>query len=381
MPVGHFRQAVIRIPAGSSAAEIAVPVTATHDARIAVGPRMAGRDAKSDALLRLQIASPKGRAVKPTVMTSVPSRDGAKAEALTKPFHSGIWELEGAEAGDYKLALTPEVRAAGASVILNEPSSKIDMAVQSVTPHVFAGDTGIVRVTLSDAGRPISGATLSAHIGNATNPHGAAIAMREIGGGVYEGNLTDPLTERDPSGTYAVDIDAQGTSGGLHFARSGSTAFTYVVPTGRITSTPTPRIVRDPSGKVTAFEADFEVEAASPDRFEVSAVLTTTGSDGLEHPVAEAQTSENVQPGKHTMTLSFDAGYAQFHGVGGEMHLRKVTLFSQGHNVLLQRDDAGYRTAFASVRPEELKPLAVVPPGLRAYRDHHGPRTPPTVTQ
>ncbi|MFI5300506.1 MAG: hypothetical protein ACHREM_20660 [Polyangiales bacterium] len=366
----HSKQGILRLAPGAGLSELKIPITSASGAKVIVGSLVQGRDEKIAALHELTLASPSGLRVEPKVVTSAPSEGGKTFEMLKTPMHTGVWELDESHGrGEFSLKLSPTLQASGATVVVFEPSSTLDMSVLAVHPIVAAGDTGVVRVTLMDGATPITGATLDAHLSTPTKQDGPAVTMREIGGGVYEGTVTDALTEKDKSDAYTLNVNATGTTGSARFVRTGATAFTYVVPTGRITSIGTPRVVRDAGGKVTAFEADFSIEASSSDRFEVNAFLTTTGADGLEHPVAEAQTAENFDAGMHTLTLSFDAGYPQIAAVAGELHLRKVTLFSQGQQILLQRDEEGFKTAFPVVKLAELKPLAVIPPGLQMMID------------
>jgi hypothetical protein len=366
----HSKQGVVVIEPGTALTRVSLPITSADGARVAVGSFVKGREPKSAALHAMTLRTPAGDSVEPKLGPVHPATEGEPATKI--PLHSGVWELQSTHpSGDFSIELAPAVQAAGARVLIFEPKSTLDMAVLTVTPFVAAGTTGAVRVTLMDGTRPVLGAALSAHLSTPTREDGPSVAMHEVGGGVYEGTVGDTLTKSDPSDVYTVRVDASGVSpSGLRFVRSGGSAFTYVVPTGRFASAGTPRLVRDASGAVTSFDADFAIEASSADRFEVTALLTRTGDDGLEHPVAEAQTADDLEPGTHTITLSFDAGYPQIAGSDGELHVRKVTLYSQGHNVLLQRDDAGFGLAFPKVRLRELKALAVVPPGLQRALEH-----------
>ncbi len=363
-PVTHaFRQGIVHVAPGSTLAEVTVPVTATGGARIAVAPIGTDPVATGDALRELTVASPSGTMLSPKMLKTT-------GPTVLDEKHSGVWELAPSMAvGSYALRLAPSVARTGADIFVYEPSSTIELGVTPITPIVMAGTTGTVRISLLDGGKPIVGASMRAHLASVSTRNGPAVAVREIGGGIYEATVSEALDDKSASGVYTLEVHADGSSNGARFVRSGAAGFTFSVPTGRVASTRTPRLVRDGAGQITAFEADVDVEAASTDRFEVSALLTVLGPDGFEHPVAEAQTAENLEPGTHTVTLSFDAGWAQLAGADGVLHVRKLTLYSQGQQVILHRADDGFDLAFAPVKHDQLKPLAEVPGGAKAMLD------------
>jgi hypothetical protein len=356
----RFRQGIVHVAANSPLASVVVPVTQARGTKIAVAPGTMDRAENLAALNQVVLATPTGAPV-PALMVK---RDGPTA---VEEGHSGVWNLDAAALpGNYALTLAPSLARSGADILVFEPESTIEMAVTAITPIVMAGTAGTIRVTLTDAGKPITGANCKAHLQTSTEQNGPSVTMKEIGNGVYEATVTEVLTEKSSSGVYSLKVQADGSSNGARFVRTGNGSFTFAVPTGRVTSTNAPRLVRNVDGAITAFEADVNVEASSADRFEITALLTVLGPDGFEHPVAEAQTAENLDVGTHTMTLSFDAGWAQLAKAEGVLHVRKLSLYSQGQQVLLHRADDGFSLAFESVAVADLKPLDTVPPGAKA---------------
>ncbi|HSP77644.1 MAG TPA: hypothetical protein VLQ93_03900, partial [Myxococcaceae bacterium] len=149
--------------------------------------------------------------------------------------------------------------------------------------------------------------------------------------------------------------------GGVDFDRLGQTAFGFAVPTARIASVGRARLVRDEAGKVEALEVDVALESQALDRYEVTGTLVATDAKGVERPVAEAQVSDDLDEGSHTLTLRFDAGHAGLSKLEGTYALRGLRLYSLGTNSLYHRLGKGLEVRFPAVRLSELKAAEVTP--------------------
>jgi hypothetical protein len=82
---------------------------------------------------------------------------------------------------------------------------------------------------------------------------------------------------------------------------------------------------------------DVGVETLADDQFSVRGTLTTTGADGLEHMVANAQTGQVVTQQGGTITLHFGSESLVFANIGGPLHLRDLALVSQGNSITQHR--------------------------------------------
>jgi hypothetical protein len=162
------------------------------------------------------------------------------------------------------------------------------------------------------------------------------------------------MQERDEAGAWVLEVRAVGSAGGQAFDRLAQTAFGFAVPTARIDSVGRTRLVRDAGGKVAALEVDVVLESQAVDRYEVTGTLVATDAQGVERPVAEAQVTDQLGAGSHTLTLRFEAGHAALSRLDGTYALRGLQLYSLGTNTLYHRLGKGLDLRFPAVRASEL---------------------------
>lgn len=362
MEARSFKETYLFIDAGSTASTVSIPIDAPDGATIHLLPRGTDEAGHLAALRDLQLFEPSGKTrLDLRVAKAADSLKDKDAESL--PMVS--IDLPAMTKGSYSLKVGDIAAKTGVAIFVQLPKSTIQMDVTPSDAQFFPGDKGSVSIKLADAGAPITGASLEGHLVRPDGSPAQSVAIRELGDGVYQADVANAVGANDPYGMYNVFVRAKGTSNGASFDRFGTTAMQFVVPNGRLLGTAVPRTNRDADGKIVSFDVDVNVEAASTDRFEVSALLTTSYVDGTERPVAEAQTASIVNAGNSTITLHFEAGFIALSKFDGVLNLRRLTLYSQGTFSLLHRLGLGLDVKMPAFKLAELKALDVLPPRLQ----------------
>ena len=238
------------------------------------------------------------------------------------------------------------------------PSSTIELALTASAMQFFPSDEGYVTVDLT-SGAPVDHVRFEAALYNPRFERDRVVPVVKVGN-AYRAQVSRVLSERDATGAWVLEVRAVGSAGGQAFDRLAQTAFGFVVPTARIASTGKPRLVRE-AGKVTALELDVVLASQAVDRYEVSGTLVATDVHGVERPVAEAQVTDQLGAGTHTVTLRFEAGHAGLTGLEGSYALRGLQLYSLGTNTLYHRLTTGLGVRFPAVRLNELAAPKLTP--------------------
>jgi hypothetical protein len=157
-------------------------------------------------------------------------------------------------------------------------------------------------------------------------------------------------------GVWSIHAKAAGTFGGVAFERDVETAFGFYAAHARMTAIGSPQVTRGADGLVDEVSVDVDVQTLEDDRFSVRGTLTYTGSDGQEHPLAEAQTGQTMAAGTGTITLHFSLAR-----VSGPFHLRDTALVSQGYVVTQHRLGRGLDLATGPLAAKELRFPTVIP--------------------
>ncbi|MEO7094957.1 MAG: hypothetical protein ABI175_16985 [Polyangiales bacterium] len=366
----HVKETFLFVEPGSMAGSLDIPVDVTEGSSVHVLPKISEETGYLATLKDVQVLDPAGkrldvRAAKPVLDQAAPLAIGASPQPLaTKevaPLNSFPLEAK-APVGGYAMKVGAVAAKNGVAVHVQMPQSKIDMALTPSTTQLYFGDEGSVGIQLTDDGAPITGASLEGHLVNPDGTKGAGVTFKEIGGGAYEALVSKSLSIGSEQGIYNVFVRAKGLASGKKFDRFGAAAMAFVVPTGKISTASTPRIVTDSAGKIASIDVDVAVEAASTDRFEVSAIIAANGPDGSERPIAEAQTAQVLSAGIHTITLHFAGGDLSFAKLEGPFVVRKLQLFSQGSFVMLHRVGYAFDLRLPELKLADLAaPLAIRP--------------------
>ena len=357
------RATLFHVAPGSAATRLTLPIDMPDDAWVMVIPKGSSVSAGESALRDVKLVDPRGQRVDKRAERSAQDELGMdpermKASGVTRPI-SMMRLSRDMGAGSYQLQVGAQAASVGVAIEVRLPGSPVELALTPSAMQFFPGEAATVRVGLaSDAA--LEGVRYEAWLYNPRFERTRQVPVEQVGGEV-RARVADVLNERDESGTWGLEVRATGTSGGRAFDRLAQTAFGFAVPTARIASAGRPRLVRGADGKVTAFELDVEVESQSLDRYEVSGALVATDARGVERPVAQAQVTDQLAAGSHTLTLRFDAGHVGLSRLDGSYALRDLQLFSLGTNTLYHRLGRGLELSMPAVRVGELAAAEMTP--------------------
>ena len=364
----HIKETFIFVEPGSMAGSVDIPVDASEGSSVHVLPKVSEESTYVATLKDVQVLDPAGkrldvRLAKPGLEAAAPISGKAAMPLNSFPLEPA------APVGGYAMKVGALAAKNGVAVHVQMPQSKIDMALTPSTSQLYLGDDGDVGVQLTDDGAPITGAALEGNLVNPDGTKGANVTFKEVGAGNYQALVSQSLSIGSQQGIYNVFVRAKGLSNGKKFDRFGAAAMGFVVPTGKIASASSPRLITDSAGKVASIDVDVSVDAASTDRFEVSAIIAAPGPDGTERPIAEAQTAQVLSAGIHTITLHFAGGDLSFAKLEGPFVVRKLQLFSQGSFVMLHRIGYAFDLAVPEVKLAELAAPTVIRPAVQEMID------------
>lgn len=327
-----FRGAFKRVAANHMPIEIPVD-TVGPETWLYIQPAATG-DALKDALADIQVMSPTGE--------QIHAGDGAMhLAALPK--------------GVFRIVAGERAKQSGMAIELVQPDSPLVLALETTSVVHFPGDSTRVDVALFDGKTPLTNARVTAELVSPDGSRSTQLGVQEIGAGIYHVLVAPALRLDDPTGVYSVRVMAEGTTpSGVRFAKTGSVAARYGVPTARLTHVMPLRVVRS-GASIEAFEVDVRIEVASTDRYEVTGLVAATHKGKLRR-VCAAQTSEVLEPGERTLTLRFDAGLVKLTRLQGNFHLEQLQLFSQGRAELLHRIPQG----LSAIRTPKVKSAELV---------------------
>jgi hypothetical protein len=347
----------------SGPTQLELPIHTPEEAWVMFIPK--GSDAKvGEAALRdVQLFDPQGRRADVRAARAGNAMLGAddarmKAEGITRPISMLRLERDMGR-GTYKVQVGRKAAEVGLAIEVREPNSSIELSLTASAMQLSPGDDGYVTVGLA-SGVPVEHVRYEASLYNPRFERERTVPVVKVGN-EYRAQVSRVMSERDATGSWVLEVRAVGTAGGLAFDRLAQTAFGFAVPTARIAAVGRERLVRDASGKVTALEVDVVLESQALDRYEVTGALVATDPKGVERPVAEAQVTDQLYAGTHTLTLRFEAGHAGLSKLDGSYALRGLQLYSLGTNTLYHRLTQGLGVRFPAVRASELAAAEVTP--------------------
>jgi hypothetical protein len=260
--------------------------------------------------------------------------------------------------GLVQLDLPPDVAASGVLVEVQEPNSDIGLQGAPGELNYALGESAQLTLSLASGSTPITGATITAQA-ELPSHQATTLTFTSAGNGLY--TATVPLSDASNVGVWSIHAKAAGTVGGVAFERDVETAFGFYAAHARMTAIGTPQVTRGADGLVDEVSVDVDVQTLEDDRFSVRGTLTYTGSDGQEHPLAEAQTGQTLSAGTGTITLHFSATSLALARVSGPFHLRDAALVSQGYVVTQHRLGRGLELATEPLAAKELRFPTVIP--------------------
>lgn len=350
------KSTLIHVPPRSAPTELELPIDAPDEAWVMLIPKGTSDKLGEEALRDVTLFDPQGRRADVKASRAGQAQLGMdaermKAEGVTRPISMLRLDKEMGR-GRYKVKVGRKAAEVGLAIDLRVPGSTIELSLTASAMQLFPGDDGYVTVGLASEA-PVEHVRYEASLYNPRFERERTVPVVKVGG-EHRAMVSRVMHERDEAGAWVLEVRAVGTAGGQAFDRLAQTAFGFAVPTARIDAVGNTRLVREPGGKVAALEVDVVLESQAVDRYEVTGTLVATDAQGVERPVAEAQVTDQLGAGTHTLTLRFEAGHAALSQLDGSYALRGLQLYSLGTNTLYHRLTKGMELRFPAVRASEL---------------------------
>jgi hypothetical protein len=239
--------------------------------------------------------------------------------------------------GLVRVDVPPSIAASGIYVELQQPNSHVSFTAGPNELNYGFGEEAEIICTLANDAAGISDAIITGYAVLPDRSESPQLTFTSLGGGKYSTKVPLASTEWKYIGVWGLRLQATGKVNGIAFERSVDTAFGYYPAHARMTGLGTPVIARGSDGLVDEISVDVDVETLADDRFSVRGILTFTGADGQEHPLAQAQTGQTINAGTGTITLHFQSSALALANADGPFHLRDVALVSQAYTVTQHR--------------------------------------------
>jgi hypothetical protein len=356
-PVATVHTETFQIASRGRTGKLSIPIDSTDgDAYLFLTPQTTDAAATEAALRDVIVLDP----------------NGARVNVRAAKFEHGEEDLAamstillaGHPAGIYTVQFKSGAAQSGLVLEAHVPSSKIVMTLLPSTLEHLLGNQSYVDATLTEDGKPITGAHVTSRLIDGEDLTDIApVAFTEVGGGVYRAPVQTLLTDANKVGAYLADVVAEGSApSGATFQRHGRTGFHYGIPTARVLGVVGQHMLTNAAGQITGFDVDLNVESASLDRLEISGKLTVQGDDGQERPISIAHYGKAFEAGQQMITLHFDAGNVRLTGAEGNFYVRDIQMYSLGTNTLFHRDLAADNHVFPSIVRANLMKLQALSP-------------------
>lgn len=143
--------------------------------------------------------------------------------------------------------------------------------------------------------------------------------------GQYKVDVPQGL-EATPLGTlYELHLESQVADNGIRIKRNAKVAFAMARPTAQITG----------AAQVLSDQALVELAVASEGRYEVSALVSGTNSQGQLTRVMLSRSAYYLSPGSHKVALNFDTGILAESGLKAPYKVENLRLMDQSRMALL----------------------------------------------
>nr|WP_190285672.1 DUF4785 domain-containing protein [Lysobacter psychrotolerans] len=195
-----------------------------------------------------------------------------------------------------------------------EPDSNVVLRARADRNHAVAGNTVSVTVDLSHDGRAVPMKAEALLVA----PDGSSQTATVVRGrdGSIRASARMPSSNGTTPGLWELQVFATGDG----VQRDARTAFAVAQPTARFSGVQ--------SVNAAALRIALPVQAGSPGRYEARGTLYATGPDHVLRPVAQGHSATWMQPGTHTLVLSFDRKHLPT-GYGAPFEVRQLELHDQ----------------------------------------------------
>ena len=209
-----------------------------------------------------------------------------------------------------------------------EPDSLVVLKARANRNHAVVGDTVMVDIALSDAGRSIAAQAEALLV--APDGDSQPVAVTQGSDGRLSASVRLPATASATPGLWELQVFAIGQ--GLQ--RDARTAFAVAQPTARFKG--------DHAVNMQLLRVALPVEAGSPGRYEARGTLYASGPDRVLHPVAQAHVAAWFERGDGMLVLDFDRKHLPA-GYGAPFEVRQLELHDQTRMAPLEIRGRGVR--------------------------------------
>jgi hypothetical protein len=287
-----------------------------------------GRSTATIAASDVQITVAGRRVDNATAIRSIASGDELAAAGMDAPEGSVALRLsDTVAAGSVRLAVPT---AAGAFLIhVYEPASPVTLTLGAERDNVSGGQALRFRAS-------IVGASALDRIGGLVSaPDGSSqsITFARQRDGSYLASVVPDVAHAGDRGLWEVHAFAV-TAGAIAIPRDAKSAFSVGVPVARLDGS-IARSVDKAGSRDVAVQVGVESVAAS--RYQVSAVLYGTATDGSLKPAVIAQSAAWLASGHDRIELRYDAESLAKAGLSAPYEMRDLRLVNQADMSLLER--------------------------------------------
>ena len=258
----------------------------------------------------------------------------------------------------------------GVMIEVQQPKSNIKVHAEADQPfHVF-GDTVEIDLHVTDAGAVVSEVEFNGFLETPSGQRIDGLTIKPSRDGHYVATVPIVSAEAKHVGVWTFRGTAKGkTSEGIAFQRDVEATFGYSVTFARMAQVFTPVVNHGEDGKIDAVQVDVEIDSVQAARLGLHGTLVYKDSEGVEHPVAVAQTGQDVSEGTNVMTLVFSSGALSIAKVDGPFFLRDLALVSHSNASTQHRIGLGLLQQTPAIKASDLRPMAEIPASVQESID------------
>jgi len=258
--------------------------------------------------------------------------EASLAVADTKPLRSAGMDVP---TGTLVLRLAPaagsgemEITAAHAQgrylVHVLDAGSTLVLGFGADRDTVLVGSTITFRATST-------GLKLASGLVTAPDGYSANLKFERNADGSFSASFTPDAAHAAGPQLWEAHVFAAANAAGLAVLRDAKTAFAVSAPTAHLAGGA--QTLTDAAG----VHATFDIDTGAASRYQVSAVLYGTGSDGAMRALALGQSAAWLDAGNGRIGLSFDADVVAASGLHAPFEVRDLRLVDQATMSLIER--------------------------------------------
>lgn len=242
--------------------------------------------------------------------------------------------------GTFKMKTAQNVDDEGDYLIsVLEKDSDDVLTVRMNKANIHYGQSMVVKAAFKQAGKSKASKSMNALL---RSPGGQVHQVKMVRGQDNEYLGTLPMAfEKDSIGElWEVEVSMADQAGNKSVRRMGRTAFSYAIPTARLTDKVAVNQLQMKKGRLSV---QFNLEVAVEGRYEVRAVLYATDRSGKLRPAVMGQSADWMVEGSQVLSVAFPLQEAEQNGFGAPYEIKRVSLVDQKQLALLQYQANGIR--------------------------------------